>query len=50
MTVKLETQQTADAKQVVIESFCNWRVADPLVFFRKFSNAGDRSEEHFRKA
>lgn len=50
MTVKLETQQTADAKQVVVESFCNWRVQDPLKFFRKFSNAGDRSEEHFRKA
>lgn len=48
--VKFETQQTADSKQVVVETFCNWRVDDPLKFFRTFSNAGERSDEHYRKA
>ncbi len=45
-----ETQQTADNKQIIVESFCFWRVSDPLEFFRRFSNAGDRSIEHFREA
>ncbi len=49
-SVKFEAQQTADSKQVVVETFCNWRVDDPLKFFRTFSNAGERSEEHYRKA
>lgn len=49
-TVKFETQQTADSKQVVVETFCLWRVEDPLKFFRSFSNAGDRPEDHYRKA
>jgi len=49
-SVKFEQQQTADSKQVVVETFCDWRVSDPLKFFRTFSNAGERSEEHFRKA
>lgn len=48
--VKFETQQTADSKQVVVETFCNWRVDDPLKFFRTFSNAGERSEDHYRSA
>ncbi|MDX2131945.1 MAG: protease modulator HflC [Planctomycetota bacterium] len=50
LTLKLETQQTADAKQVAVEAFCSWRVNDPLKFFRKFSNAGERPEDHYRKA
>src|SRR5262245_35688907 len=50
LTVKLETQQTADSKQVIVEGFCTWRVDDPLKFFQSFSNAGDRADEHYRKA
>lgn len=47
---RAETQQTADSKQVIIEAFCMWRVSDPLAFFRRFSNAGDRPVEHYREA
>ncbi len=47
---RAETQQTADSKQIIVEAFCLWRVSDPLAFFRRFSNAGDRAEEHFREA
>lgn len=50
LTLKIEQQQTADSKQVGVEAFCNWRVTDPLKFFRKFSNAGERPEDHYRKA
>src|SRR5688500_4082532 len=45
-----ETQQTADSRQLVVEAFCTWKVADPLLFFQRFSNAGDRSADHYRKA
>src|ERR1043165_1762196 len=48
VTSKFEQMATADARQVVVETFCTWRVKDPLVFFQKFSNAGDRAEDHFR--
>lgn len=50
LTVKLETQQTADARQVVVEGFCLWRVNDPLKFFQRFSDAGPSSEDHYHKA
>lgn len=50
LSLKIEQQQTADAKQIGVESFCTWRVADPLAFFRTFSNAGERPEDHVRKA
>lgn len=50
LALKIEQQQTADSKQVGVEAFCTWRVADPLSFFRKFSNAGERPEDHYRKA
>lgn len=50
LTLKPEQQQTSDSKQVVVEVFCTWRVSDPLKFFRRFSNAGDRSDEHYRQA
>lgn len=50
LAVKPETQQTADSKQVVVETFCTWRVSDPLKFFRRFSNAGDTADEHYRQA
>ena len=45
-----QTQQTADSKQVVVESFCTWRVKNPLKFFQRFSNAGDHAGDHYRKA
>jgi len=45
-----ETQQTLDSKQVVTTAWVTWRVKDPLRFYQKFSNYGDRSEEHFREA
>lgn len=45
-----ETQQTADARQIIVEAFATWRVKDPLVFFQRFSNAGERADDHFRKA
>jgi len=47
---KMETIPTADDRQVVVEAFCVWRVSDPLRFFQRFSNAGDRPESHYRKA
>ncbi|HLO42615.1 MAG TPA: SPFH domain-containing protein [Phycisphaerales bacterium] len=45
-----ETQQTADSRQIIVEAFCTWRVSDPLRFFQKFSSAGERPEEHYRRA
>ncbi|MCB9845284.1 MAG: hypothetical protein H6811_04780 [Phycisphaeraceae bacterium] len=47
---RLETQQTKDDKQVIVEAFCLWRVHDPLKFFRTFSNAGVRADDHYRAA
>ena len=43
-------QQTADSRSLIVEAFCVWRVDDPLLFFKAFSNAGTRSQEHFDKA
>jgi membrane protease subunit HflC len=45
-----ETQQTLDSKQVVVTAWVTWRVKNPLGFYQKFSNYGDRAEEHFREA
>jgi len=45
-----ETQQTRDNRQLVVQAFCTWRVTDPLQFFRRFSNAGERPIDHFREA
>lgn len=50
LTARLETQVTRDGRQVTIESFCTWRVSDPLRFFQRFSNAGQRPEDHFAEA
>ncbi len=50
LNLKLETQQTADNRQVIVEAFCAWRVDDPLRFFQRFSNAGERAEDHYAKA
>ncbi|MCC6425260.1 MAG: hypothetical protein IT435_00430 [Phycisphaerales bacterium] len=45
-----ETQQTRDNRQIVVESFCIWRVDDPLKFFQVFSSAGERADEHYKRA
>ncbi len=45
-----ETQQTADDFQIIVEAYLTYRVADPLKFFRSFSNAGDRPIDHYIKA
>ncbi len=45
-----ETQQTADNRQLIVESFATWRVEDPYKFFQRFSNAGDRPSDHYAKA
>ena len=45
-----ETQQTADGKLIIVEAFCFWRVSDPLEFFRRFSNSGERATQHFEAA
>jgi len=50
LQARSQTQQTADNRQVIVEAYCTWRVADPLKFFQKFSNAGDRAEDHYRRA
>jgi membrane protease subunit HflC len=50
LAMKVETQQTADNRQIAVETFCTWRVSDPLKFFQTFSSGGERSEEHFQKA
>ncbi len=48
--VRLETQQTKDGRQIIVESFCVWRVSDPLAFFQRFSSAGGAPSEHYRIA
>lgn len=50
VTLRVETQQTADNRQVAVETFCTWRVSDPLKFFQTFSNAGERADEHYKRA
>jgi modulator of FtsH protease HflC len=50
LSSRLETQQTADSRQLVVEAFATWRVKDPLVFFRRFSSAGPSANDHYRKA
>ncbi len=50
LSLKVESQQTADNRQVAVETFCTWRVADPLKFFQNYSNAGERADEHYASA
>ncbi|MCC6677782.1 MAG: hypothetical protein IT436_11605 [Phycisphaerales bacterium] len=50
LQARSETQQTADDRQIIVEAFCTWRVTDPLKFFQRFSNAGERSVDHYRSA
>lgn len=50
LETRLEAMQTADERQIIVESFLVWRVSQPLKFFERFSNAGRRSEDHFERA
>ena len=51
LEARLEQQQTADDRQIVVKTFLTWRVDDPLVFFQRFSgSAGTDVREHYRKA
>lgn len=50
LSLKVETQQTFDNRQIAVETFCTWRVADPLRFNQTFGTAGERAEEHYRRA
>lgn len=50
LQAKLETQQTADNRQIVVEAFCVWRVQDPLKFFQSFSSAGPAASDHYAAA
>jgi len=47
---KSETQQTADSRQIIVQSFATWRVKDPLKFFQRFSTAGVRADDHYNRA
>ncbi len=50
LETRLEAQQTADDKQIIVESFLVWRVSEPLEFFKRFSNAGRRADDHYDRA
>ncbi|GJM17856.1 MAG: protein HflC [Phycisphaeraceae bacterium] len=50
VNTRSETQQTADDFQIVVQAYMTYRVSDPLLFFQRFSNAGDRSQDHYRMA
>lgn len=50
LETRLEALQTRDERQIIIETFMVWRVSDPLEFFKRFSNAGRRADDHFDRA
>lgn len=50
LQARSETQQTADDRQIVVEAFVTWSVRDPLAFYQRFSNAGEREADHYRRA
>ncbi len=45
-----ETQLTSDESQIIVESFITYRVSDPLVFYQRFGNAGERADDHYDRA
>lgn len=49
---RLETASTKDGRQLVMETFCVWRISKPLAFFQRFSgtSAGGSVQEHYRQA
>lgn len=50
LQTRAEAQQTSDDKQIVVEAFLTWKVNDPLKFYERFSNSGNRAEDHFDAA
>ncbi len=50
LRARSETQQTADNRQIVVESFLTWRVSNPLRFFQRFSGEGAEESMHFAAA
>lgn len=51
LQTRSETQQTADSRQIIVESFLTWRVKDPLKFYKRFrSGSSADASEHYRKA
>lgn len=50
LDARAETQNTADGRQIIVESFMVWSIDDPLVFFRKFGSSGSDARAHFRNA
>ena len=45
-----EQQQTADSRQIVVESFLLWKVSDPLKFYQRFSGDSSEAREHYASA
>jgi len=46
-----ETQQTADDRQIIVESFLVWRVSDPLEFYkRNRDQAGGSAVQQYKRA
>lgn len=46
-----ETQQTADDRQIIVESFLVWRVSDPLEFYkRNRDQAGGSAAQQYKRA
>lgn len=50
LQTRAEAQQTKDDRQIIVEAFLTWRVGNPLEFYKRFSNAGGRPEDHFAAA
>lgn len=50
LTTKNETQQTADDRQIVVQSFVVWRISDPLAFYKKNRGQGATAREQYTKA
>lgn len=50
LQTRAEAQQTRDDKQIVIETYLTWKVSDPLKFYERFSNSGNRPEDHYEAA
>jgi membrane protease subunit HflC len=48
---RLEQQQTRDNRQIIVESFLTWRIADPLLFYQRIGRAaGDTARQHYEEA
>jgi membrane protease subunit HflC len=52
LRTQVETQQTADNRQIVVESFLLWQVDrdNALRFYQRFSGAGNEARDHYNAA